>query len=117
MPLGEAREQEPFYKQCRRNCIQYSADPLSIYAVAEKTYVDGVPYWDMEKDLAKQKALKADEGRLIQKMIDAKKTNNQGIKNNANPVNRLCVHSNRFLVFLNLPNLSNFTLPKLLFKK
>jgi imidazolonepropionase-like amidohydrolase len=52
--------------------VVWSADPLSIYAVAEKTYVDGIPYWDIEKDAAKQKALKAEEGRIIQKMIEAK---------------------------------------------
>jgi hypothetical protein len=55
--------------------VVWSADPLSIYAVAEKTYVDGVKYWDIDEDAAKQKALKADEGRIIQKMIAAK---NQG---------------------------------------
>jgi imidazolonepropionase-like amidohydrolase len=52
--------------------VVWSTDPLSIYAVAEKTYVDGVPYWDYDKDAAKQKELKADEGRIIQKMIEAK---------------------------------------------
>ena len=52
--------------------VVWSADPLSIYAVAEKTYVDGIPYWDIEQDAAKQKALKADESRIIQKMIAAK---------------------------------------------
>jgi len=52
--------------------VLWSADPLSIYAVAEKTYVDGIPYWDIEKDAANQKALKADEARIIQKMVAAK---------------------------------------------
>ena len=52
--------------------VLWSADPLSIYAVAEKTYVDGIPYWDIDKDAANQKALKADEARIIQKMITAK---------------------------------------------
>jgi imidazolonepropionase-like amidohydrolase len=52
--------------------VLWSADPLSIYAVAEKTYVDGIAYWDIEKDAEKQKALKADEARIIQKMIEAK---------------------------------------------
>ncbi|HCN82661.1 MAG TPA: amidohydrolase [Sphingobacteriaceae bacterium] len=52
--------------------VLWSANPLSIYAVAEKTYVDGTPYWDMEKDAIKRKNLKAEEGRLIQKMIEAK---------------------------------------------
>jgi len=52
--------------------VLWSADPLSIYAVAEKTYVDGIPYWDIDKDAANQKAMKADASRIIQKMIAAK---------------------------------------------
>jgi imidazolonepropionase-like amidohydrolase len=52
--------------------VLWSSDPLSIYAVCEKTYVDGIPYWDIEKDAANQKAMKADEERIIQKMIAAK---------------------------------------------
>ena len=52
--------------------VLWSANPLSVYAVAEKTYVDGIAYWDLEKDAVKQRALKADEGRIIQKMIEAK---------------------------------------------
>ncbi|RFZ84279.1 amidohydrolase [Mucilaginibacter terrenus] len=52
--------------------VVWSANPLSIYAVAEKTFVDGVLYWDIEQDAARQKAMKADEGRIIQKMLDAK---------------------------------------------
>jgi imidazolonepropionase-like amidohydrolase len=52
--------------------VLWSADPLSIYAVAEKTYVDGIPYWDIDKDAANQKTMKADEARIIQKMIAAK---------------------------------------------
>ena len=52
--------------------VMWSANPLSIYAVAEKTYVDGIPYWDYAKDADNQKALKADEGRIIQKMIESK---------------------------------------------
>jgi imidazolonepropionase-like amidohydrolase len=52
--------------------VLWSADPLSIYAVAEKTFVDGIPYWDIDKDAANQKAMHADEARIIQKMIAAK---------------------------------------------
>ncbi|MGZ3874745.1 MAG: amidohydrolase family protein, partial [Mucilaginibacter sp.] len=52
--------------------VLWSADPLSVYAVAEKTYVDGIPYWDIDKDAANQKTMKADEARIIQKMIAAK---------------------------------------------
>jgi len=52
--------------------LVWSADPLSIYAVCEKTYVDGIPYWDLSKDAENQKAMKAESGRIIQKMIEAK---------------------------------------------
>ncbi|MGN6178785.1 MAG: amidohydrolase family protein [Mucilaginibacter sp.] len=52
--------------------VLWSADPLSVYAVCEKTFVDGVPYWDIDKDAANQKAMRADEARIIQKMIAAK---------------------------------------------
>lgn len=63
--------------------VLWSADPLSIYAVAEKTYVDGIPYWDYAADAAKQKAMKADEGRIIQKMIEAKNGGSSAQRPNA----------------------------------
>lgn len=52
--------------------VVWSANPLSIYAVAEKTYVDGVLYWDYAQDAAKQQTVRADEARIIQKMLDLK---------------------------------------------
>lgn len=52
--------------------VLWSDNPLSVYARAEKTFVDGIAYWDMDTDGQKQKALKADQGRIIQKMIEAK---------------------------------------------
>ncbi|OOQ61674.1 amidohydrolase family protein [Mucilaginibacter pedocola] len=52
--------------------VVWSANPLSIYAVAEKTFVDGILYWDYAQDAEKQKAVKADAGRIIQKMLDLK---------------------------------------------
>jgi adenine deaminase len=52
--------------------VLWSDNPLSIYARAEKTFVDGVKYWDIDNDAQKQKELKAEEARLIQKMIDSK---------------------------------------------
>ncbi|NEU10414.1 amidohydrolase family protein [Flavihumibacter sp. R14] len=52
--------------------VLWSDNPLSIYAKAEKTFVDGIAYWDMEKDAIKQKELVKEEARLIQKMMDAK---------------------------------------------
>ncbi|MGB4776541.1 MAG: amidohydrolase family protein [Daejeonella sp.] len=52
--------------------VLWSANPLSVYAVAEKTFVDGIAYWDLSLDAEKQKALKTEQGRLVQKMIEAK---------------------------------------------
>jgi imidazolonepropionase-like amidohydrolase len=52
--------------------VLWSTDPLSVYAVAEKTFVDGVLYWDIDQDAGKRKALAADEARIVQKMLEAK---------------------------------------------
>ncbi len=52
--------------------VLWSDDPLSVYAKAEKTFVDGIPFWDIEKDTQKQKDIKKEESRLIQKMLNSK---------------------------------------------
>ena len=52
--------------------VIWSANPLSIYARAEKTFVDGLCLYDMKEDLAKRQAIQAERNRLIQKMINAK---------------------------------------------
>jgi urease alpha subunit len=52
--------------------VLWSDNPLSIYARAEQTFVDGIAYWDINQDAQKQKELKAEQGRIIQKMLDAK---------------------------------------------
>jgi imidazolonepropionase-like amidohydrolase len=53
--------------------VLWSDNPLSIYAVAEKTIVDGVVYFDREKDLQTRKANAIEKARLIQKMLGEKK--------------------------------------------
>ncbi|MCX2476401.1 amidohydrolase family protein [Pedobacter sp. MC2016-05] len=52
--------------------VIWTANPLSIYAKAEKTFVDGVAYWDIEKDAQVIKAQQAEKARLIQKMLESK---------------------------------------------
>ncbi|HEY0896691.1 MAG TPA: amidohydrolase family protein, partial [Sphingobacteriaceae bacterium] len=52
--------------------VLWSDNPLSVYARCEKTFVDGIAYWDLDQDAAKQKAIREDEARLIQKMMEAK---------------------------------------------
>ncbi|MNL50687.1 hypothetical protein D3C87_1737230 [compost metagenome] len=52
--------------------VLWSNHPLSIYAKAEKTFVDGIAYFDIEKDKQMQQEVKTERARLIQKMIEAK---------------------------------------------
>ncbi len=53
--------------------VIWSDNPLSIYAIAEMTFVDGIKFFDRKDDVEKQKQIKAERARLIQKMIAAKK--------------------------------------------
>jgi imidazolonepropionase-like amidohydrolase len=53
--------------------VLWSDHPLGIYAKAEKTVVDGVVYFDREKDLQLRKMQTAERNRLIQKMNGEKR--------------------------------------------
>ncbi|CAN5404001.1 amidohydrolase family protein [soil metagenome] len=53
--------------------VLWSDNPLSIYAKAEKTIVDGIVYYDIEKDKLLREGIAKERARLIQKMIGAKK--------------------------------------------
>ncbi len=53
--------------------VVWSANPLTVYAKAERTYVDGIPYYTMEADRSAREALSKERNRIIQKMIAAKK--------------------------------------------
>lgn len=53
--------------------VIWTDNPLSIYAKAEKTFVDGVCYFDIEEDVKKRELLQTERNRLIQKMLAAKK--------------------------------------------
>lgn len=52
--------------------VLWSDNPLSIYAKAEKTIIDGIIYYDFEEDLKMREELNTERTRLINKMIDAK---------------------------------------------
>ena len=54
--------------------VIWSDNPLSIYAKSEKTIVDGIVYWDREKDLLQRKKIQAERFRLTQKMIGEKRS-------------------------------------------
>jgi imidazolonepropionase-like amidohydrolase len=54
--------------------VLWSDNPLSIYARAEKTIVDGIIYYDIDHDLQMRKYIVGERNRLIQKMIAEKRT-------------------------------------------
>lgn len=53
--------------------VIWSDNPLSIYAKAEMTFVDGICFYDIKKDEALRKEIAAERARLIEKMLAAKK--------------------------------------------
>ena len=54
--------------------VLWTANPLSIYAKADKTIVDGIVYFDRDKDLVQRKTIVTERNRLIQKMMGDKKS-------------------------------------------
>lgn len=52
--------------------VIWSDHPLSIYAKAEKTFVDGICYFDIERDLKIRADIQAERARLIQLMLQEK---------------------------------------------
>ncbi|MBC7937979.1 MAG: amidohydrolase family protein [Rhizobacter sp.] len=53
--------------------VLWSGHPLSIYAKAEKTMVDGIVYFDREKDAGMRKEIATERNRLVLKMLEEKK--------------------------------------------
>lgn len=52
--------------------VLWSDNPLSIYAKAEKTLIEGTIYFDIEKDKQQRKAIKAERNKLINLMRNEK---------------------------------------------
>ncbi len=53
--------------------VLWSDNPLSIYAKAEKTYIDGICFFDRDENEQKEEYIRRERNRLIQKMLDVKK--------------------------------------------
>jgi hypothetical protein len=53
--------------------VLWSDNPLSIYAKSLYTMVDGIVYFDREKDAAMRKQVKTERTRLIGKMVGEKR--------------------------------------------
>jgi imidazolonepropionase-like amidohydrolase len=52
--------------------VLWSDYPMSVYAKAEKTLIEGAVYFDLEKDKAQQQAIKKERAALIQLMLNEK---------------------------------------------
>src|SRR5690606_7538714 len=52
--------------------VLWNNHPLSIYAKPEKTFVDGIAYYDLEKDEQMRVDMEKERMRLVQKMLNAK---------------------------------------------
>jgi len=56
--------------------VLWNDNPLSIYARPEKTIVDGIVYFDLDRDALLRKNTAAERNRLIQKLVGEKRTGN-----------------------------------------
>ena len=61
--------------------VLWSDHPLSVYAKAEKTLIEGATYFDIEGDQQQREAIKKERNTLIQMLLEAK---NKGI--NTQPI-------------------------------
>ncbi len=52
--------------------VLWNAHPMSVYARAEKTMIQGVTYFDLEQDKALREAVKKERSELVKMMIDEK---------------------------------------------
>jgi imidazolonepropionase-like amidohydrolase len=71
--------------------VLWSDNPLSVYAKANKTIVDGIVYFDRDRDKELRKQMSAERNRLIQKMIAEGRTNPAGVTP-ARPSMQLVLH-------------------------
>ena len=52
--------------------VLWNTNPLSIYAKAEKTLIEGITYFDIEKDKSMREAIKKERNELINMMLNEK---------------------------------------------
>lgn len=57
--------------------VLWTDNPLSIYAKVEKTVVDGIVFYDLEKEIATLETIKTERADLINQLLEAK---NSGLK-------------------------------------
>jgi len=57
--------------------VLWSGHPMSVYSKAEKTLIEGVTYFDIERDKQSREAIKKEKSELISMML---KDKNKGLK-------------------------------------
>lgn len=60
--------------------VLWNDNPLSVYARAEKTWVDGILFFDRQQDVMQQNWVRQERARLIQKLQNVKKGTSGGEK-------------------------------------
>jgi imidazolonepropionase-like amidohydrolase len=62
--------------------VLWSDHPLSVYARAEMTFIDGIRFFDRQRDLELRDQVRKERARLVQKMLDVKNGGGktQGVK-------------------------------------
>lgn len=73
--------------------VLWSEHPLSIYAKAEQTYIEGAKYWDIEEHEAKLKEIERERSRIIRKILEEKSGGNKSSKTTKDT--KLRAHSNQ----------------------
>lgn len=65
--------------------VLWSAHPMSIYSKPMQTYVDGIAYFDTDRDKLMRDDIRKERARLIQKMTEAKNKGENVIKPSVKP--------------------------------
>lgn len=52
--------------------VVWNGSPMSVYSLVEKTFVDGIKYYDKEELSNKQESIQKERARIIQKMLQQK---------------------------------------------
>lgn len=60
--------------------VLWTDNPLSVYAKADKTIIDGQIYFDREEDMKLQEYIKAERARLIAKLLKEKQKGGKTVK-------------------------------------
>jgi adenine deaminase len=60
--------------------VLWSDHPLSVYARAEKTIIDGIVYFDREEDKRLRESMRQERARIIAKMLVEKKKGNKVVR-------------------------------------